>query len=71
MRVRTLELRLIAAAITACWALTAVIVLVGYRPGGPVDVIVGLAAAGLVLIAFAAVVWPPAARGLTAFAAMI
>ena len=71
MRVRTLELRLIAAAITACWALTAVIVLVGYRPGGPVDVIVGLAAAGPVLIAFAAVVWPPAARGSTAFAAMI
>jgi hypothetical protein len=69
--VRTLELRLIAAALTACWALTAVIVLLGYRPGGPVDVAVGLAAAGPVAIALAAIVWPPAARGSTAFAAMV
>ena len=59
-------------AITACWALTAVIVLLGYRPGGPVDVVVGLAAAGPVLIAFAGdhlAAGRP--RRSTAFAAMI
>ena len=33
MRVRTLELRLIAIALTACWTLTAGVVLLGYRPG--------------------------------------
>jgi hypothetical protein len=69
--VRTFELRLIAAALTACWTLTALIVLLGYRPGGPVDIVVGLAAAGPVAIALAGFIWPPAARGSTAFAAMI
>ena len=47
------------------------LVLVGYRPGGPVDVLVGIAAAGPILIAVAAVAWPPiAARGDRAFAAI-
>jgi hypothetical protein len=71
VRVRTFELRLIAAALIGCWTLTAVIVLIGYRPGGPVDVVVGLAAAGPVAIAIAGFVWPPATHGSTAFAAMI
>jgi hypothetical protein len=71
VRVRTFELRLIAAALTGCWTLTALIVLLGYRPGGPVDIVVGLAAAGPVAIALAGVIWPPATRGTTAFAAMI
>ena len=71
VRVRTFELRLIAAALFGCWTLTAVIVLLGYRPGGPVDLVVGLAAAGPVAIALAGIVWPPAARGNTAFAAMV
>ena len=39
------------------------IVLLGYRPGGPVDLAVGLAAAGPVAIALAGLLWPPAARG--------
>lgn len=71
MRVRTFELRLIAALLVACWTLTAVIVLLGYRPGGPVDVAVGVAAIGPVLIAVAALLWPPATHGSTAFAAMV
>jgi hypothetical protein len=71
VRVRIFELRLIAAGLVACWALTAVIVLTGYRPGGPVDLVVGLAAAGPVAIALLALIWPPAAHGARAFAAMI
>jgi hypothetical protein len=70
VRVRTFELRLIAAGLVVCWALAAVIVLLGYRPGGPVDLAVGLAAAGPVAIAVAGLIWPPAARGSRAFAAM-
>ena len=71
MRVRTFEIRLIAAALVACWTLTAATVLLGYRPGGPVDLAVGLAAVGPVVIAVLALIWPPAARGSRAFAAMI
>lgn len=71
MRVRTLELRLIAIALTACWTLTAVIVLLGYRPGGPVDVAVGIAAALPVGIALAGLAWPPATHGERAFAAIV
>lgn len=71
VRVRTLELRLIAAALVGCWTLTALIVLLGYRPGGPVDLVVGLVAAGPVAIAVTALIWPPAAHGSTPFAAMI
>ena len=71
MRVRTFELRLIAAALTSCWVVTMGIVLFGYRPGGPVDLIVGLAAGLPVGIALAALVWPPATHGEGAFAAMV
>ncbi|HET9344258.1 MAG TPA: hypothetical protein VFO05_01045 [Candidatus Limnocylindrales bacterium] len=71
MRVRTFELRLTAAALVACWTLAAVIVLLGYRPGGPVDLAVGAAAAGPVAIAIAGLIWPPAARGSRTFTAMI
>jgi len=71
VRVRTFELRLIAAGLLACWTLAAGLVLLGYRPGGPVDLAVGVAAAGPVVIATAALLWPPAARGSRAFTAMI
>jgi hypothetical protein len=71
VRVRTLELRLIAIALTACWTLTAVVVLLGYRPGGPVDIAVGIAAAIPVTIALASVAWPPATHGQRAFAGMV
>ena len=68
MRVRLFGLRLIAAALTALWTLAAALVLLGYRPGGPLDVLVGLAAAGPVVIGLAGLVWPPVARGDRAFA---
>jgi hypothetical protein len=69
--VRTLELRLIAIALTACWTLTAGVVLLGYRPGGPVDLVVGIAAALPIAIALAGLAWPPATHGQMAFAAMV
>jgi hypothetical protein len=68
MRVRRFELRLLAAVLTVGWAVAAGLVLVGYRPGGPIDVLVGLAALPAVAIAAAALVWPPVARGDRAFA---
>ena len=71
MRVRTFELRLIALALTACWLVAAAMVLIAYRPGGPVDVGVGIAALLPAVVAISAVVWPPVARGDRAFATMI
>mgnify|MGYP001599728324 CR=1 FL=1 len=67
MRVRELELRLLAVALAGLWAVVAGLLLVGYRPGGPADLLVGLAALGPVAVAIAAVAWPPAARGGQAF----
>jgi hypothetical protein len=71
VRVRTLELRLIAVVLTACWAVTAVLVLIGYRPGGPADLVVGFAALVPAAIALAGVAWPPVPHGDRAFAAMV
>jgi hypothetical protein len=71
VRVRTFELRLVAAGLTALWSLGALYVVLGYRPGGPIDALVGAAAALPMAIALAAVFWPPVARGDRAFAAMI
>lgn len=53
------------------WFATFVLVLAGYRPGGPADLAVGLALVGPVLIALAAVAWPPVARDARAFAAIV
>ncbi|HEY7735427.1 MAG TPA: hypothetical protein VH813_01395 [Candidatus Limnocylindrales bacterium] len=71
MRVRTLELRLIAAALFASWTLAAALVLLGYRPGGPVDLLVGASAALPAVVALAAFVWPPVGRGDRVFAALV
>jgi len=71
VRVRTFELRLIAFALAVCWAVAAAIVLIAYRPGGPIDVAVGAAALLPAVIAIAGVRWPPVARGNRAFAAML
>ncbi|HTC86221.1 MAG TPA: hypothetical protein VK656_05930 [Candidatus Acidoferrum sp.] len=62
MRVRTFELRLIATALTILWTVMAGLVLLGYRPGGPIDLLVGVAAVPPVLISMGALIWPPAAR---------
>ena len=70
MRVRTIELRILAAALAGLWLVAFGLILGGYRPGGPVDILVGVAAAGPILIAIAALAWPPVARGDRAFAAI-
>jgi hypothetical protein len=71
VRVRTFELRLIALVLAGCWVLAAGLVLIGYRPGGPIDAAVGLAALLPAAVALAGVRWPPVARGDRAFTAMI
>jgi hypothetical protein len=71
VRVRTFELRLISLVLAGCWTIAAAIVLVGYRPGGPIDVAVGLAALTPALVALLGVAWPPVARGDRAFAGMV
>jgi hypothetical protein len=70
MRVRRFELRLLAAILVGGWLAAAGLVVVGYRPGGPIDLLVGLAALPAVGIAVAAMAWPPIARGDRAFAAI-
>jgi hypothetical protein len=71
VRVRAFELRLIGVVLAACWAVAAACVLVGYRPGGPIDVGVGIAALLPAVVALAGVRWPPVARGDSGFAAML
>lgn len=71
MRVRSFELRLVALGLTALWSLFAVYVILGYRPGGPIDGLVGLTAMLPMAVALAAVIWPPVARGRNAFAALV
>ena len=63
VRVRTIELRILAAALAGLWLAAFGLILVGYRPGGPVDILVGMAAVGPILIALGALLWPPVARG--------
>ena len=71
VRVRTFELRLIALVLAACWAVAAGLVLIAYRPGGPIDVAVGVTALLPAVIALGGVAWPPVARGDRAFSAMV
>jgi hypothetical protein len=71
VRVRTFELRLVAVGLTALWFLAAMYVVLGYRPGGPIDGLVGAAAGLPMAIALAAVVWPPVTRGDRAFALIV
>jgi len=46
-------------------------VLLAYRPGGPIDVVVGVLAFAPLGIAILGVVWPPVAHGRNAFPAMV
>jgi hypothetical protein len=62
VRVRQFELRLLAVALTVLWAAGGGIVLIDYRPGGPIDLGVGIAASLPLLLSVAAVVWPPLVR---------
>jgi hypothetical protein len=59
VRVRLFELRLLAVALTVLWAAGGGIVLIGYRPGGPWDLLVGVTAALPLFVAVAPIVWPP------------
>jgi hypothetical protein len=70
VRVRIIELRMLGAALTALWLVAFGLILFGYRPGGPIDVLVGVAAGGPIAVAVAAVAWPPVARSPRAFAVM-
>jgi hypothetical protein len=70
VRVRIIELRILGAALTGLWLVTFALILIGYRPGGPVDILVGLTAGGPIVVALAAVRWPPVARSSRAFALM-
>ena len=71
MRVRTFELRLIALALAGCWVVAAALVLIAYRPGGPIDIAVGAVSLLPAGIALVGVRWPPVTRGPRAFAAMV
>lgn len=62
MRVRQFELRLLAVALTVLWAAGGGIVLTAYRPGGPVDLLIGVAASLPLFLSVASVVWPPLVR---------
>ncbi|MGZ6273598.1 MAG: hypothetical protein ACXWM8_04845, partial [Candidatus Limnocylindrales bacterium] len=62
MRVRQFELRLLAVALTILWAAGGGVVLIAYRPGGPFDLLVGIAASLPLLVSVAAIVWPPLVR---------
>ena len=63
MRVRRFELRLIGVALLGCWSVAALLVLLAYRPDGPLDLVVGLTMVIPVGVAAAAVAWPPVTRG--------
>ena len=71
MRVRTLQLRLLAAGLVALWALAAALVVLGYRPGGPLDLVVGIAAAVPTMVAVVVILRPPVVRGSAAFAGVV
>ena len=71
MRVRRLGLRLIGLGLVGAWGLAAALILLAYRPGGPLDVIVGITMLVPVGIAIASVVWPPLARRETAHALIV
>jgi hypothetical protein len=62
VRVRQFELRLLAVALTVLWAAGGGVVLIAYRPGGPVDLLVGVAASLPLLVSVASIVWPPLVR---------
>lgn len=71
MRVRRLGLRLIALALVGAWGVAAAYVLVGYRPGGPFDLVVGATMLLPLAIAGIAAIWPPVARGRTTHPVMV
>jgi hypothetical protein len=64
-------MRLIGSSLVGCWLVSGGLILLTYRPGGPLDLIVGLTTIGPVAIALAGVAWPPVARGDVAFPTIV
>jgi hypothetical protein len=62
VRVRRLGLRLIGLALVSAWGIAAALVLLAYRPGGPLDVVVGITLLVPLAIAVVGVAWPPVTR---------
>ena len=71
VRVRRLGLRLIGLGLVGAWGLAAALILSAYRPGGPLDVVVGITMLVPVGIALASVVWPPLTRRHVTHAAIV
>ncbi len=71
MRVRRFELRLVGAALVATWTVAAALILLAYRPGGPLDELVGLTMLLPIAVALAGLIWPPVTRGENTFAVML
>jgi hypothetical protein len=61
-------LRVLAAVLSGLWTIAAALVLLGYRPGGPIDGLVGLATLLPVAVSLLGLLWPPVVRGDRAFA---
>ena len=61
-------LRLLAAVLTGLWTIGRGRVLLGYRPGGPIDGLVGLATLLPIVVSLLGLFWPPVVRGDRAFA---
>ena len=64
-------MRLIGSCLVACWVVSGGLILLAYRPGGPLDLVVGLTTLGPIAIALAGVIWPPVARGNVAFPTIV
>jgi hypothetical protein len=71
MRARQLELRMLGTALVAAWGLAAALILLAYRPGGPLDIVVGLTTLFPLSIAVSGVLWPPVARGRGSYPLMV
>jgi hypothetical protein len=71
VRVRRLGLRLIGLGLVGAWGLAAALILLAYRPGGPLDVVVGITMLVPLGIAAASVVWPPLTRREITHAAIV
>jgi hypothetical protein len=71
VRVRRFELRLIGSCLVVCWVVSGGLILLTYRPGGPLDLVVGMTTVGPIAIAVAGVIWPPVARGNVAFPTIV
>jgi hypothetical protein len=71
MRARRLQLRIIGTGLVSAWGLAAALVLLAYRPGGPLDIVVGVTMLVPLSIAVTGVLYPPVARGRGSYPLMV